>query len=126
VTHIEEPEHNKQYSLTLDAEAVTRWALENHIDLVLHGHMHQPSCVKLTRPVQFLNARGPKEDWRSVFICGLGSSGVMDDHFAEHRANTFGVLGFESNSLSVKIYEIDPQKKTTKDSLVCNVSIPLP
>jgi 3',5'-cyclic AMP phosphodiesterase CpdA len=50
VTYREIPEKGRSYSVVLDAGALTRWAARYRIDLILHGHMHQPSAARLDVP----------------------------------------------------------------------------
>ena len=47
VTYRDIPMKDVGYSVVLDAEAFARWVVQNRVDLVLHGHMHQPfhACV---------------------------------------------------------------------------------
>jgi len=126
VTRMESPGLDRSYSLTLDAEAVMQWAARYRVDLVLHGHMHQPSCVRVTRPVDFVRSDQPLEKWPSLFVCGLGSSGVKVDHLGDFNKNTFGVLRFQGQELKVSIYEIHPSQPTDAEHLVSEFSIPFP
>ena len=43
--------YGQLYSVALDAEAITRWLVEHRVNLVVHGHMHQPFIAEVSRPV---------------------------------------------------------------------------
>jgi hypothetical protein len=104
VTFREDPKTGQVYSVVLDAEALTRWIVRHRITLVLHGHMHQPFSAKVERPV---NIAKPEGQWHSFYVVGLGSTGVKG-HLGEVGKNTFGLLSFEDEHLSLRLFTIDP------------------
>src|SRR5262249_26225021 len=64
-------------SVLFDAEAVVRWIVQHRVDLVLHGHMHQPFIERITRPIL-----GTKR-WHSFHVASVGSVGVAIDHLGD-------------------------------------------
>lgn len=93
-----------RYSVLLDAEAMSRWIVEHGVDLVLHGHMHEPFVERITRPV---NAGQTVEDWRQFYIAGMGSTGVGAEHVgSEVAGNVMGVLSFEQSRIKLSVYTL--------------------
>ena len=117
VTYTATPEADYGYSVVLDAEALIRWMVDHRVDLVLHGHMHQPSCVTLNRPVD-----PSGQQWHSIHVLGMGSSGVSSEHLGEVGKNTFGVLKFNRGFVNISIFTIHP---TNQSALVWSVDLKL-
>jgi hypothetical protein len=113
------PERGYPYSVVLDAEALVRWLVRHRVDLVLHGHMHQPFCARVSRPVDLSN---PDGQWHEFHILGMGSSGVNAAELGETKDNTFGVLRFEAEGLSVYVHTIHP---TNPSRLLWHAKLPL-
>lgn len=103
VTYREEPIDGRLYSVALDAEAIARWVAANKIDLVLHGHMHQPFYTKIERPLSF-KTRHPNH---AFHVAALGSTGVKTDHLGEIKYNTFAVLDFSKKFCELSFYTVD-------------------
>ena len=101
VAFSETPAGNKSYSVLLDAERVIQWLARYRVDLVLHGHMHEPYYARLRRPVEVTI---PDGDMHEVVILGMGSTGVG----ASHRSadNCFGVISFEHRAVKVRIVSV--------------------
>jgi predicted MPP superfamily phosphohydrolase len=92
------------YSVVLDAEALSRWIAKYRVDLVLHGHMHQPFCARIKRPVEVLK---PDQEWHQFDVIGMGSSGVKGE-LGEVNKNTVGFLDFKKDALRVSVHSIHP------------------
>jgi hypothetical protein len=105
VTYREQPDPQTIYSVVLDAEAVMRWVVQHRVDLVLHGHMHQPFCVKLSKPVSD-HLEGEVKQWHDFHVIGMGSTGVKREHLGAEGQNTFGVLRFESSGVKVEVNSV--------------------
>ncbi|MFY9824209.1 MAG: metallophosphoesterase [Thermoanaerobaculia bacterium] len=105
VTFREDPKTGQVYSVALDAEALARWIVRHRVNLVLHGHMHQPFSARVERSVEINH---PERSWHRFHVVGLGSTGVAKDHLGEVGKNTFGLLCFEKDHLDVKVFTIDP------------------
>ncbi len=67
VNLVETPSENPNYSMTLDAEAVTQWALERRVSAVLHGHMHTVWNARIHRPIP--NKAGNLADSLLLSMC---------------------------------------------------------
>lgn len=101
VIHQLSPERSAQYSTPLDAERLARWVVRNRVDLVLHGHMHEPFCVEVTRGETVTT---PREDWHTFTVCGLGSTGVDDSHRA--GPNLAATLCFDHHRVTIEMFEL--------------------
>lgn len=111
VTYQEELKHGQLYSVALDAEAIARWVVDHRVDLVVHGHMHQPFFVEVNRPVDPLK---PGNAWQKFKILGLGSAGVEAGHLGETKNNTFAVLDFSvRGKVTIKVYTVHPTTTST-------------
>jgi hypothetical protein len=93
-----------QYSVTLDAESLMRWVLEHDVDLVLHGHQHQPFYTQVIRSV---NLKDTDTDSRTTTIVGMGSTGVDLGHLGEKRNNMFALLQFGVQEVRIRFFSID-------------------
>jgi 3',5'-cyclic AMP phosphodiesterase CpdA len=103
VTFREQPQTGRIYSVALDAEALMRWCIEHRVNLILHGHMHQPFCAKVSRPVNPLQPLGA---WHALHVLGLGSSGVARNDVGEVGKNIFAVLHFGDTGVEVRLFSI--------------------
>jgi hypothetical protein len=101
-TYSATPEPNYPYSVVLDAEALSRWITKHRVDLVLHGHMHQPFCARISRPI---DVNKPQESWHEFNVIGMGSSGVKGE-LGEINQNTVGFLEFAHDELSVSVHSV--------------------
>ncbi|HEX2079497.1 MAG TPA: metallophosphoesterase [Longimicrobium sp.] len=103
VTFREQPVAERSYSAVLDAEALTRWLLQHHVQVVLHGHMHSPFHTTVERPLQF--GPGPRH---RLHVFGMGSSGVGVGDLGEVKQNLFGVMKLSREALTMTYYSVDP------------------
>lgn len=106
VTFREQPVEGWVYSVVLDAEALSRWIVHHRVNLVLHGHMHHPFYVRLSRPV---DPNKPGDDVHTFDVVGMGSTGVKEDHLGEVKKNVFGVLRFDRGHVALTVYSVDPK-----------------
>jgi 3',5'-cyclic AMP phosphodiesterase CpdA len=106
ITYRENPVEGAQYSVTLDAEAVARWMIDHRVDLVLHGHMHQPFCATVQRPRDMQQLA--QQPWPAYTVIALGSSGVSLSHVGESAMNLIGVLDFSRDSVRVDFLAVHP------------------
>lgn len=100
-------------SITWDAEAIVRWIIRNRVDLVLHGHMHDPFVTRMARP----EPDSPGK-WHSFHIAGLGSSGVAATELGDERYNTYAVVDFGKGGVSLEIRRLDSKGSIQQGSLV--------
>ncbi len=119
VTFRECPVGGRLYSVALDAEAVMRWAVRARVDLVLHGHMHQPFHSSITRRIS-LDDKGPEH---TIAIVGAGSAGVETSHLGEVQRNTFAAITFHRDQVEIKMYSVS---SSTPSSELWSILVPLP
>jgi len=95
-----------QYSVALDADALACWIIKHKVNLVLHGHMHQPFLAKISRPISIDISNDRLYDF---YILGMGSTGVIQKYIkGEVGCNVFGLLNFSKNKIKINFYKIDP------------------
>ena len=96
VTPVEEiTSYDRNYSLTLDAQQLTYKALELAVDLITHGHMHQPFASSFSRP-----AKGSKfSPSRSLAIHGAGSVGAKREHLGAIGKNSYSVYELDKEGI---------------------------
>jgi 3',5'-cyclic AMP phosphodiesterase CpdA len=105
VTYREQPVSGQIYSVALDAEALVQWSVGHRVALILHGHMHQPFCAKVSRPV---DPSAPAGSWHSFHVVGLGASGVGRNDLGAVGKNIAAVLRFEDDGVEVRLFSISP------------------
>ncbi len=98
VTPKEELEYGRLYSLTLDAGQLTYRAQELGVDLVMHGHMHQPFVSTVSRA-----ARGSGFSSRTMGIHGAGSAGVKRELTGEIGKNSYSVFDFDEDGITLRV-----------------------
>ena len=87
------------YSLSLDAGQITYELLKADVDLVLHGHVHQPFAAVLGK-------RPHAEDFppgRQLAIHATGSAGVRRQYTGAIGRNAFSVIRFEPDHFDVAV-----------------------
>jgi hypothetical protein len=125
VTYREKPTVDAHSSIVFDANAIIEWVARYHIDLVLHGHQHQPFCAKLTYPLRDQGRpEGKIISWHEFLVAGLGSTGVIVEHMGETKDNMYGVLDFDPTAVELSVRSISPQRDFTSGEL-WSVRIPI-
>lgn len=119
MTYRQEPAVDAAYSTVLDAEALSRWLVLHRVDLVLHGHMHEPGVARVARP---LNVGRPAGGSHEFSVVAMGSSGVAARHLGETPHNTFGVLDFAHGAPIVSIASVHATNPTAS---IWSVQLPL-
>ncbi|WP_375758528.1 metallophosphoesterase family protein [Corallococcus exercitus] len=114
----EQPVPGALYSVVLDAEALMQWMVKHRVNLVLHGHMHQPSCTEIVKPTSLV---GSVSNWWRFHVIGMGSTGVERNHLPPNTPNTFGVLQFKRNSVRVTVRSVDAVAESQE---VWNIELP--
>ncbi|PTL84249.1 metallophosphoesterase [Vitiosangium sp. GDMCC 1.1324] len=120
VTYRAQPAPSAAYSVILDAEALMEWVVQYRVDLVLHGHMHQPSYIKLSKPTQL---KGRLTGLHEFHVLGMGSTGVVREDVGAVGKNTFGVLRFGASGVTVTFYSISD---TDPSEEIWSVLLPYP
>lgn len=86
-----EYEHMKRSSVTLDAKAVLEIAQRAGVELILHGHQHQPNFAVYGS----LNPVHPTEGPGSLmWVVGAGSAGAIEADLGQANKRHFQVLTF--------------------------------
>lgn len=105
ITYRMEPTIDAGYSTVLDAEALMRWLARHRVDIVLHGHMHQPAVARVSRPV---DVAAPAGAWHEFSIVAMGSTGAAQSHLGEIGRNTFGIIDFSDDVPTVTVKTVHP------------------
>ncbi|HBN6280110.1 calcineurin phosphoesterase [Vibrio parahaemolyticus] len=91
------PVYGHSSNLIYDAQATIQWCMENDVDVVLHGHTHQTSYMKLSQDIQ--------GTMKNLWIVGLGSTGASHNHLVPGHTNQFGVLDFSKQFVQITFVE---------------------
>ena len=98
---------DRRYSLSLDGADVVNYSAEHDVDLIIHGHMHQPFCSAL----HSIKADGNNFRNKIITVIGAGSIGVNRSHTGPIGKNTFNVLEFDKTSLTLTVKANDDQQR---------------
>jgi Calcineurin-like phosphoesterase len=91
---------DQRYSLTLDAAELLYTALEYGVDLIVHGHMHQPFAAAYSRIGR--EQRFPAD--RRLAIQAAGSCGVKTKHIPDtFGRNSFCIYEVSETGLKVRV-----------------------
>ncbi len=110
VTEAEKAIAGGNYSMVLDAERLARWLVRHRVDLVLHGHQHQPFSVSISRTELLEHDH---EDTHTFRVLGMGSTGVCASHLGAVMKNTFGLLEFAEQGINVKFFSLHRSDRAT-------------
>jgi predicted phosphodiesterase len=91
---------DERYSLTLDAAQLLYTALEYGVDLVVHGHQHQPFAASYGR----VERTGAISRNRRLAIQAIGSAGVKPEHIPPNFGrNSYCVYEISETGVNVVI-----------------------
>ena len=108
--------YDRIYSLTLDCGQLIYKALELDVDLIAHGHMHQPFASSVSRA-----ARGSAFSHSRTFaIHGAGSAGVKREHVGAIGKNSYSVYYFDEEVINVKIRSWSENVQGFEDDWQCH------
>ncbi|CAM8297206.1 metallophosphoesterase family protein [Morganella morganii] len=96
VNYTSEPYVSAPASLVYDTEAIIQWCFKHGVDLILHGHTHERFMTKVSRRIDGCA--------KSLWITGLGSSGVISSHLVGF--NEFAEIDFNDEKINIKFYNI--------------------
>jgi 3',5'-cyclic AMP phosphodiesterase CpdA len=99
VSWLEPLREDNVYSLTLDAERVQQWLMENGFRVLLHGHQHQPFLRAIYNP-----GKAKKND---LLISGAGSAGGALKILGAFSRNHYQVVRVASRYIEVQWYQSD-------------------
>lgn len=100
VNYLEEITTNeKRISMILDAELVMRTLIANKVNVILHGHQHQPYYSQIRRIIpEYIDKTGKKINLDGTLsIVGGGSCGVKQSKINVIGRNTYNLLYFSKN-----------------------------
>jgi 3',5'-cyclic AMP phosphodiesterase CpdA len=92
--------YDKNFSLTLDAGQLVYESLELGIDMIVHGHMHQPFASTISRQAKGNTAIHP----RSVAIHAAGSAGVTRNFTGRIGKNAYSVYEFDDEGVNLRVF----------------------
>jgi hypothetical protein len=90
---------NASYSLTLDAAQLVYYALGSSVNLIAHGHMHQPFVSAISRAAK--GAQFPQS--RTAVIHATGSAGVDKQHLGAIGKNSYSVYDFAEDGVKIRV-----------------------
>ncbi len=90
---------SRNYDLTLDAGQLMYKALQLNVDIVSHGHRHQPFVSCISRPPK----NNEYQSSQSLAVHGTGSSGVVREDLGIIGKNCYSVYEFDSKGLTIKV-----------------------
>jgi len=108
VSYVESvPTAEKHLSLTLDAEAVMRGLMCAGVQIVLHGHQHQPYFAQVRRVIDgFVHPIAPSNKNvldSTLTIIGAGSIGVERGHLNVVGRNSYNLLELSASAPTVTV-----------------------
>lgn len=111
VNYFSTPTMGMPGGIVYDAEAVVQWCFKNRVDVILHGHTHERSMTKLTRKCE-----GGGE--YSVWVVGLGSTGVVSSHLVNSKYNEMATFDFNHEEIKLNIYHVSESKITFDKEII--------
>ncbi len=106
VNYLEQISTNeKKISMMLDAELVIRTLIANRVNVILHGHQHQPYYSQIKRIIpEYINQFGKRMKLDGTLtVVGGGSCGVKQEKINVIGRNTYNLLNFsDADELIVK------------------------
>ncbi len=88
------------FGITSNAAELLRLAADNGVDLVVHGHQHQPFAGTWSE----VPMSGTAGSSRAVNVLGGGSCGVVDPDLGPIRQRTFNLLEFKRGAIHAHLY----------------------
>ncbi len=92
------PTYGHSSNLVYDAQATIKWCMENNVDVVLHGHTHQRSQMKLSQKIG--------NELKELWIVGIGSTGASHNHLVSGHTNQFATLDFSQRFIRINFFNI--------------------
>lgn len=89
------------FGIAIDAGRQQERAAHYGVDLLLHGHQHQPYAGYIQSLDFLANDTKPRD---ALWILGGGSAGVADDHLGPIKFRTFGLVDFSTGEFQVDLY----------------------
>lgn len=116
VNEAEDAYINFRYSVTLDAERLIRWIIDNEVDYVLHGHMHRCFSIKITRRARPLESDEENNPERTFQVIAMGSSGVSNEQIPNQDSKNYACLiDFSKQKPKFNFYSLYSQTETDRN-----------
>jgi len=115
VPYSEAAQFGGNYSTVLDAGRLARWLVDHRVDIVLHGHQHEPFVARLSRPIMH---GATVTGWHTFHVLGMGSTGVAAGKRPRNTPNVFAVLTFGTHNdgfqveVDIKFRSVDPSLRS--------------
>lgn len=90
--------YDPRFSITVDATDILSRSTMAEVDLILHGHQHQPFVATFNRGMTPRDSSG-----RFVAVHGTGSAGVDRGHLGPVGKNCYSLLNFDQNGVELVI-----------------------
>jgi len=111
--------YDHRYSLTIDSGQIVYVALELQVDLIAHGHMHQPFSSDISR-----TANEPTfPAGRSLCIHCAGSAGVGRADLGAIGRNSYSVYEFDDAGITLTVRSIGEAADRFQKSWSCRFDI---
>jgi 3',5'-cyclic AMP phosphodiesterase CpdA len=92
---------SRGFGLALDAGAQLNRAREYGVNLIVHGHQHQPFVASYSGiPLQGAEVA----EGHAVLVLGGGSAGVQDHHLGAFRHRAFNLLRLHDKGVDVELF----------------------
>ncbi len=115
-----DPEIGDSYSTLLDADRLARWLVRHRVDVLLHGHMHEPFTAYVRRGIQ---AQDKDSKHHRFAVCGMGSTGVSQKHRRDGTPNFAAVLDIEPKKITLTMYQFTADVDTVSEALRWSIRI---
>ena len=88
----------------LDAELVIRTLIANRVNVILHGHQHQPYYSQIRRIIpEYIDKAGKKVNLNGTLsVIGGGSCGIKQSKINVIGRNTYNLLNFSDDEVIIK------------------------
>jgi len=90
--------YDPRFSLTVDATDILSRSTMAEVDLILHGHQHQPFVATFNRGMNPRESSG-----RSIAVHGAGSAGVDRAHLGPVGKNCYSLLNFDQDGVELVV-----------------------
>jgi predicted MPP superfamily phosphohydrolase len=106
------------YSITLDAEQLIYEALRQKIDLVAHGHTHQPFTSSISRASR-KQGFSPSQ---TIAVHGAGSSGARVEDLGAIKKNSYSIYEFDEKGITITIRSWSENTEGFEEDWQCRLS----
>ena len=95
--------YNRNYSITLDAGYVIQECVAHGVQMVVHGHQHQPFTGGLSR----IHRMGPASRVGSLIVNASGSAGVRKKHIPNSApGNCYTIYELRQDGVTIRLRKL--------------------